>query len=87
MFKFVYDGDGYKNELCFGFGETLTHEEVAEWFTQFLRGTGYHFDGSYVLVGEEEERVLWRYNREKAKSIFDDLAKDTDEAVGTFPVI
>ena len=91
MFKFIYDGDSYKSELTFGEGEALTHEQVAEWFNQFLRGVGYNYDGEYVRVSEEEENALWRYNREKNKTAFMDKVYGTDsrdeEDAHTFPVI
>ena len=88
MFKFIYEGEDYRNELtveeC-----GLTHMEVAEWFNQFLRGCGYRYNGEYDLITREEETILARYYREKDKAEFMDkvFGDPNIEAAGTFPVI
>ena len=91
MFRFVYEGENYSNHLSFGEDETLTHEEVAVWFNQFLRGVGYRYDGEYVQITEEEESILAQYDRAKKRDAFiqsafgDDL--NDNEAGSAFPVI
>lgn len=86
MFKFIFDDESYHNELTFGLDdECFTHQRVAEFFNQFLRGCGYVYDGEYVRIGKEEERVLHRFEREKARDEF--IASAFDNDAGTFPVI
>ena len=89
MFKFTYDGEDNRLELTVE-EEGLTHMDVAQWFNQFLRGSGYVYDGEYVLMTKEDERALVQYYGQKDRdafiqSAFGDVADE--DGKGTFPVI
>lgn len=90
MFKFIRDDENHRVEISIEESD-ITHVELAEWFNQFLRGCGYIYDGEYALVGPEEETVLARYEREKARDAFIQSAFEGDlndnKAGSTFPVI
>lgn len=86
MFKFVHEDEDFKVTLEVT-REDMRHDEIAEYFTQFLRGCGYVFDhlAAHRLVDNEGD-PLPTFG-ERYQNIMNSLEKRYEETGSTFPVI
>jgi hypothetical protein len=98
MFKFIHEDEDFKVTLEVG-DSAITHDKVAEYFTNFLRGCGFVFDhlATHRLVNDEgdvlpsfEERLRSTIEKAKEKDAFYQKAFTeylNEEDRSTFPVI
>ena len=88
MFKFEYHNEIDDRRITMELGESdLTHDRVAEYFTDFLRGCSYVFNhySQYRLV--HDDGTVEPSFEEKYEKIMEAAEKLNEEDRSTFPVI